>query len=346
MAEPIVSCALYTASGAPARFTHIDEAAAAWHKHTAAASLLWIDLADPSTTELATLAAAFGLHPLAIEDTQEGHQRAKFEPYGDSAFLVLRPATILSTKEINLLELELFAGPGYLITVHHQDGGRDPARDSFPAISESFTQKAATIFSAEQGPSTAAALAAPYALLHVIVDSVVDSYGPVLDWLEDEADDDEDQIFSGTPISSQDIYALSRSILDLDRGIKPLPTLMHSLTSYATSADLSENLMHQLRDVTDHAQIHLDRLDRLRSIMHEVFSANSTLIAERQGDQTKKISAWAGILFVPSLVAGVYGMNFMHMPELHWFFGYPFAIVLMLLGAAIMYVIFKHKDWV
>ena len=189
-------------------------------------------------------------------------------------------------------------------------------------------------------------LSATYALLHRVLDSVVDSYGPILDVLEDAADDQEDRISPELRISSQEIYTLSRSVLELDKAIKSLPTAMQGLTEYSHRANFSDDMLQTLRDVTDHVQIHVDRLERLRSIIHEIFSANSTLIAERQGDQTKKISAWAGILFIPSLIAGLYGMNFTHMPELHWMLGYPFAILLMLLGSAIMYAIFKYKDWV
>ena len=376
--EASTTYVMYLKSGESRIIDTLDEALDIWNNEPEDDRILWVDLFEQSEgsspDQLDKLSDAFGLHPLAVEDTQEGNQRTKFEGYGDSNFMVLRPASIKDANTINLSELEIFVGPGYLITVHRNDPpaarrksessgapltqkAQEPAHEEKDfTLRQGFAWQAGHLFEsihkefseAVRGywAKGAEALSVTYALLHQVLDAVVDSYSPILDSLEDTADAQEDLIFSGTPIASHDVYALSRGVLDLDRAIKSLPVAMQALTEYSRRAELSDEMMRNLRDVSDHVQIHADRLERLRSIMHEVFSANSTLIAERQGDQTKKISAWAGILFIPSLIAGVYGMNFSHMPELKWYLGYPFALLLMLIGSGIMYAIFKFKDWV
>ncbi len=341
--------AVYLATGESKIVSDLTEALQIWNREPQDSRLLWADIpaTGSAASLLSELAEAFGLHPLAVEDAEEGHQRTKFERYGDSNFMVLRPASSLNDGSVLLSELEIFAGPGYLITARHIDPPKEGVAHGWhsdhvtESIRSSFADTLAGLWAEDSG-----SLSATYALLHRVLDAVVDSYGPILDVLEDAADDQEDRIFSGTPTSSQDIYTLSRSVLELDKAIKSLPTAMQGLTEYSHQTNFSDDMLQNLRDVSDHVHIHVDRLERLRSIIHEIFSANSTLIAERQGDQTKKISAWAGILFIPSLIAGLYGMNFTHMPELHWLLGYPFAILLMLLGSAIMYAIFKYKDWV
>ena len=341
--------AVYLAAGENRIVSDLSEALQIWNRESQDSRLLWagIPATGSAASLLSQLAKAFGLHPLAVEDAEEGHQRTKFERYGDSNFMVLRPASLLKDGSVFLSELAIFAGPGYLITAPNVDSPDGSitygwqADAVFESIQRELSSSPQALWEQDSGP-----LGATYTLLHRILDSVVDSYEPVLDALEDAADDQEDRIFSGTPISSQEIYTLSRAILEMDRAIKSLPAATQAVIEYSHHANFADELLRNLRDVSDHVQIHVDRLERLRSIIHEIFSANSTLIAERQGDQTKKISAWAGILFIPSLIAGLYGMNFTHMPELHWLLGYPFAILLMLLGSLIMYAIFKYKDWV
>ena len=307
-------------------------------------SFCWIGLLRPSTEEIKAVAEEFGLHSLAVEDTIKAHQRPKLERYGDVQFVVLRPARYVDPVEvIEIGELHLFLGPDFVITVRHaEEPDLKPVRHRL-----------------EEEPDLLAN--GPYAVLYAIMDKIVDDYGPVLDGLQDDIDEIEVQVFEGERGVSKRIYQLTREVIEFQRAVEPLGEifveLRYRLKERAGAADLE--LRRALRDVADHATRVMERVEGYRQLLSNILTVNAALVAQRQNDemtrlseagfeqneQVKRISSWAAILFAPTLIASVYGMNFDHMPELHWTLGYPFAVALMVLLGLLLYTIFKRRGW-
>src|SRR3712207_3252285 len=191
------------------------------------------------------------------------------------------------------------------------------------------------------------------------MDRVVDDYGPVVAGLENDIDEIETEVFSGNAGVSRRIYELSREAIEFQRASKPLPGILGRLIANPDEYDLEPELQRYLRDVQDHALRFVERVDSFRELLQNILSVNLTLVGLSQNEEVKalteasitqnnevkKISAWAAILFAPTLVGTVYGMNFEHMPELHWTFGYPFALLIMVLVSASLYLIFKNRGW-
>ena len=304
----------------------------------------WIGLLRPSKSEIDAVAAEFNLHGLAVEDTIKAHQRPKRERYGDVDFVVLRPARYVDHVEVvEIGEVHLFLGPDFVITVRHAEE---------PDLAEVRHRLEADPDMLDKGP---------YAVLYAVMDKIVDDYGPVLEGLQDDVDEIEVQVFNGDPNASKRIYTLSREVIEFQRAVEPLEgifvSLREQLKERARDSDLE--LRRALRDVADHATRVLERTEGFRQLLGNILAVNAALVTQRQNDeitrlteagyeqneQVKRISSWAAILFAPTLVASVYGMNFDHMPELGWQLGYPFAILLMLLLGVGLYVIFKRRGW-
>jgi magnesium transporter len=180
------------------------------------------------------------------------------------------------------------------------------------------------------------------AVLYAIMDEVVDDYAPVVEGLENDIDEIETEVFGGKPEVSRRIYQLSREVIQFQRATKPLTG---SLSSLLEDERLDPELRRYLRDVQDHLLRVTEQIDGFRELLSSVLSVNLTLAGINQSDQTKKISAWAAVLFAPTLIAGIYGMNFDYMPELHWLLGYPFALALMLFVALGLHFVFKKHGW-
>jgi magnesium transporter len=297
--------------------------------------MAWIGLYRPTQTEMAAVAAEFGLHALAVEDAISAHQRPKLERYGDNLFTVLRPARYLDDSEtVEFGELHIFTGRNFVVTVRHAEtAGVAQVRRRLE----------------ERGDLLAHG---PEAVLYALMDQVVDDYVPVVAGLENDIDEIEDQLFSGDAKVSRRIYELAREVIQFQRAIHPLPAMMQLLRRGFEKYDVDGELRHNLRDVEDHVERLISRADSFRDLLQNALTLDGTLTANRQNEasaeqneQVKKISSWAAIFFAPSFVAGVYGMNFDHMPELHWAWGYPMAIGLMAATAGLMYAIFKKKDW-
>ena len=197
------------------------------------------------------------------------------------------------------------------------------------------------------------------AILYAILDAVVDGYGPVLRGLENDIDEIETQVFDGDPAVSRRIYELSREVVDFQRAVNPLSSILAGLTAGSAKYGVDEELQRHLRDVADHVTSAAERIENYRVQLRDILTVNATLVGQRQneemrslteasyaqGQEVKKISSWAAILFAPSLVGGVYGMNFDRMPELTWAFGYPMALALMAGLSLTLYVIFKRRGW-
>ena len=264
--------------------------------------------------------------------------------YGDLLFVVLRPARYVDPIEVvEIGEVHLFLGPDFVISVRHAE------EPDLRAVRRRL----------EDDPDLLRH--GPYAVLYAVLDKVVDDYGPVLDGLQDDVDEIEAQVFDGDASVSRRIYQLTREVIEFQRAVEPLrevfTELRNRLKDRAGAADLE--LRRALRDVADHATRALERIESLRALLANILSVNAALVAQRQNEemarlteagydqneQVKRISSWAAIIFAPTLVASVYGMNFTHMPELDWRLGYPMALTLMVLLALGLYGGFKHKGW-
>ncbi|MDT0462877.1 magnesium and cobalt transport protein CorA [Streptomyces gibsoniae] len=304
--------------------------------------MAWIGLARPTESELLSLAAEFDLHPLAVEDALEAHQRPKLERYGDTLFVVLRAARYLdAAEEVDFGELHVFVGPDFVITVRHG------AAPDLSAVRRRM----------EESPELLKL--GPEAVLYAILDAVVDGYAPVVTGVQNDIDEIETEVFRGDPEVSRRIYELSRETVEFQRATRPLVGMLHSLMAGFAKYGTDEELQRYLRDVADHVTHTSERVDSFRQALTEILTVNATLVTQQQNaemralaeagfeqnEEIKKISSWAAILFAPTLVGTIYGMNFREMPELHWALGYPFAIILMAIVCTSLYVIFKRKDW-
>ncbi|MBL7502424.1 magnesium/cobalt transporter CorA [Frankia sp. CNm7] len=304
--------------------------------------LAWIGLARPGEAELASLAAEFDLHELAIEDAVQAHQRPKLERYDTTLFVVLRAAHYDDRREeVDFSELHVFVGDDFVITVRHGDTP-DLARVRLRMESE---------------PDLLAR--GPEAVLYAILDRVVDDYGPVVDGLEHDIDEIETEVFRGEPAVSRRIYELSREVIEFQRATKPLQGMLDGLAAGFAKYGVDPELQQYLRDVSDHVVTVVERIDAFRQLLQNILTVNAALVGQRQNEEmktlteaslaqseeVKKISAWAAILFAPTLVGTVYGMNFETMPELGWTLGYPFALALMALVSVTLYLVFSKKRW-
>jgi magnesium transporter len=302
----------------------------------------WIGLYRPTEPEVRSVAGEFGFHYLAVEDTLKGHQRAKLERYDDTHFLVLRPARYKDAEErVEFGELHIFIGPDFVVTTRHAES---PNLGSVRARMEASPELLSL---------------GPQAVLYAILDQVVDEYGPVVAGLENDIDEIEDELFDGDPAVSRRIYALSREVIEFQRATQPLPGMIATLQAAVVKSNVDVELHRSLRDVLDHTLRVVERVDSFRQLLQDALTVHSTLVGQRQNDEmrrlsetslaqseeVKKISSWAAILFAPTLVGTIYGMNFTYMPELDWPLGYPFAIGLMVAMGFGLYRVFKRRNW-
>jgi magnesium transporter len=305
-------------------------------------TMAWIGLYRPAETQLLALAEEFGLHELAVEDAIVAHQRPKLERYGDTLFVVLRAARYLDdVEEVEFGELHLFVGSKFVLTVRHSQA---------PDLAEVRRRM--------EGDPDLLALG-PEAVLYAILDGVVDGYAPVVAGLQNDIDEIETEVFRGDPKVSRRIYELSREVIEFQRATSPLLSMLDGLMAGFEKYRTDEELQRYLRDVADHATIVAERVDGFRQMLADILTVNATLVRQAQNEEIKalteasydqneeikKVSAWAAILFAPTLIGTVYGMNFGHMPELRWVFGYPFALALMLVVSLTLYAIFKRRGW-
>jgi magnesium transporter len=297
--------------------------------------IAWIGLYRPTREEFEDVTREFELHELAVEDAVNAHQRAKLERYGDTLFCVLRPARYIDeTETVEFGEVHVFAGPQFVITVRHGEA---------PDLADVRRALEARPDLLRRGP---------VAILHAIMDRVVDDYGPVIAGVEHDIDEIEDEVFGvglGADVSRR-IYELTREVIAFQRAAKPLVAMLERLMA---GPDVDDDERSYLRDVQDHALRLQEQADGFRELLQNILNVNLTLetktlseISLRQNEEVKKISAWAAILFAPSIVGTIYGMNFNRMPELQWQYGYPFALGLMAALAVALYLLFKRSHWI
>jgi magnesium transporter len=296
-------------------------------------AVAWLGLYEPSEEEFSAVAREFGLHELACEDAVKAHQRPKLERYGETHFLVLRPARYVDESETVVFgEVAIFVGPQFVITVRHGDAPElGPVRHRLEARPDLLRR-------------------GPMAILYAIVDHAVDGYQPVVAGLENDIDEIEDELFDGSPTVSRRIYELTREVIEFQRATAPLDGMLTRLMEELPADDEERRY---LRDVHDHAIRVEEQVGAFRAHLQNILSVNLTLetkalseASHAQNEQVKRISAWAAILFAPTLVGTVYGMNFRHMPELDWRLGYAFALALMVLVSAGLYVVFRRRRWI
>jgi magnesium transporter len=305
-------------------------------------SMAWIGLYRPAEAQVMSAADEFGLHELAVEDAITAHQRPKLERYGDTLFVVLRAARYDdATEKVEFGELHVFIGPDFVLSVRHSEA------PNLAAVRRRM----------EHDPDLLRL--GPEAVLYAILDTVVDGYAPVVAGLQNDIDEIETEVFSGDPKVSRRIYDLSGEVIEFQRATRPLLQMLEGLSAGFDKYGTDEELRRYLRDVADHATTVVERVDGFRQMLSDILTINATLVSQAQNeemkhlaeisfaqnDQVKKISSWAAILFAPTLIGTVYGMNFDTMPELHWVAGYPFAIVLMMVVCCTLYVVFKRRDW-
>jgi magnesium transporter len=305
-------------------------------------AMAWIGLYRPDQHDLASLAHEFDLHELAVEDAILAHQRPKLERYDDTLFVVLRAARYLDDlEEVEFGEVHVFVGPDFVVTLRHSEA---------PDLAAVRHRLESTPHLLRFGPE---------AVLYAIMDRVVDGYLPVVAGLSNDIDEIETEVFRGDPQVSRRIYQLTREVIEFQRAADPLAPMFRSLAAGFEKYGTDEELRRYLRDVEDHIIAVVEQLESFRQLLRDMLTVNATLVAQEQNEEmrrlsvaghaqneeVKRISAWAAILFAPTVVGGIYGMNFDQMPELHWVAGYPFALVLMLAVSVGLFLAFKHRGW-
>jgi magnesium transporter len=292
-------------------------------------TLVWIGLYDPTPDEFDSVRREFGLHELAVEDAMKGHQRPKLELYGeDQLFVVLKTARYFEPDTLEFGEILMFVGDQYVVTVRH--GEATPLHD--------------VRLSLEGRPEMLKC--GTGAVMHAVMDKVVDDYTPVLTNLDVDITELEAQAFGDAPTAglTERIYRLKRQVINLHRATAPLTEPLGRLSD-GRYPHVDESLRPYFRDVYDHVLRAVQTADQYRELLTSILEANLTQVSVRQNEQMRQISAWAAIVAVPTLIAGIYGMNFRNMPELHWRIGYPAAVALMVAISAGLYGYFRRINW-
>jgi magnesium transporter len=338
--KSVVDAAIYRAGRRIASPATVAEAASQLRDEPGA--MAWIGMLRPTESQLIPVADEFGFHEIAVEDAIVAHQRPKLERYGDTLFVVLRAATYLDKEEeVEFGEIHVFVGPNLVLTVRHS---RTP---DLGAVRHRM----------EDDPELLAR--GPEAVLYAILDGVVDGYAPVVAGLQKDIDEIEGQVFRGDPTVSRRIYELSGEVIEFQRSTRPLLGMLAGLVAGFEKYGTDEELQRYLRDVADHATTVVERVDGFRQMLSDVLTLNATLVSQAQNEEIKRlteasydqneeikrVSAWAAILFAPTLIGTVYGMNFDFMPELHWQFGYPFALGLMIFTSVVLWLLFRARGW-
>jgi magnesium transporter len=303
--------------------------------------IAWISLSRPRPEELQRLADVLELHPLAVRDSLKGHQRSKLERYDELLFVVLQPARYFDDREtVECSEVDLFVGTDYIVTV-----------DSDDRIDDEVVRT-----KLEHQPEVLAN--GTLAVLWAMMEHVLLEYRPVLVGVENDIDEIEDEIFSHDELVSRRIFKLQREVIDLQHATSPLPDMLVRIQDEIATADHGSTAP-PFHEVEDSARQVTDRVAAFRHTLTSALDVHSTLVEQAnneamrrmtefsitQNDQVKKVSSWAAILFAPTLVGTIYGMNFTYMPELDWQWGYPLALGLMVATSASLYFVFKGRGW-
>jgi magnesium transporter len=321
--DMVVNCAAY-ADGCRVQNLTIDQISEALK---VPGQFVWVGLYEPDEPLLRRIQAEFGLHDLAVEDALLAHQRPKLEEYGEAVFIALRTAQLVDGR-IALGETDIFVGTRYVVSVRH--GSSLPYTDVRMRCE-------VTPHLLRKGPGF---------VLYALMDFIVDHFFPIVGALEERLDDLEEQIFGGEPTRAaiESIYELKRDLLLLKRAVSPLIDICNRLTRFDT-AMIPDDTRPYFRDVYDHVIRINETVDTLREMVTSALEAKLSLISVAQNEVTKKLAAWAAILAVPTMIAGIYGMNFEFMPELHWRYGYAAVMGAMVGLCSLLYWRFKRAGW-
>ena len=323
--DAIINCAAYSEGRriANIEISEVNEVLAQEDK------FVWIGLHEPSKEMLAEVQHEFGLHDLAIEDAHRAHQRPKLEAYGSSLFLVLRTAQVSNQDDnIDFGETHFFLGSNFIISIRH---------GSSLSYKDVRTRCESTPHLLKKGPGFA---------LYAIMDFIVDQYFPVIEALEGELELLEEMIFGKKFVreTTEQIYQLKRKLLEVKRAVSPLIDMCNRLVRFDLEL-IPEGTRPYFRDIYDHAIRINEMVDNARELLTTALEANFSLISISQNEMSKRFAGWAAIIAVPTMIAGIYGMNFAHMPELEWKYGYPFALTVTLGSCVLLYLYFKRSGW-
>jgi magnesium transporter len=321
----IVNCAVYERGRRRDRDLSLEQAGDAARGGDA---FVWLGVVEPAAGEFEAIASEFALHELAVEDAVKAHQRPKIEQYGDTLLVVVKTAHYIDSDEvIEVGELLIFVNPAFIITVRHGEGDLGPVRERIERRPDLL----------ETGVGM---------VLYAILDHVVDGYGVAAQGIDVDIQQVERQVFSGEDLDNpaERIYRLEREVLDFHAAVMPLSEVVDEI-SRGHFEVVPDELQEYYRDVHDHLRRVGGRIGGFRELLGNALHANLTQVSLRQTEDMRKISAWVAILAVPTMIAGIYGMNFEHMPELKWRFGYPLVLVLILIVCAMLYRRFKRAGW-
>jgi len=290
---------------------------------------VWVALAEPTPEEIDQMADEFSLHQLAVEDARKGHQRPKIEEYEDSLFAALHTVEAdESDGSLAVGEVDIFVGTNYILSVRHR------TQKGFAEV-RARTEREPELLSHGAG-----------FVFYALMDTVVDRYFPVLDGLETELETIEEQIFVKNTARSniESLYALKQKLVVLKHAVDPLMDATGKLYG-GRIPQVCAGMEAYFRDVYDHLHRINATIERIREMLTTAIQVNLGMISLAENEVTKKLAAWAAIIAVPTMVAGIYGMNFENMPELRWVYGYPLAVLTMLVGDIGLYLHFKRVKW-
>ena len=336
VSHAMVDCGVYAdGQRLPGKYTHSAALAKVRELERAGKeAFVWVGLYEPDHHQMQAVANVFDLHELAVEDAVHAHQRPKLERYNKTLFLVLKTVRYVEHESVakgrqivETGEIMIFVGSDFVVTVRHGEHGQlaeiRKRLDASPALMK----------------------LGPYAIMHAIADHVVDHYLDVTDLIEVDIDSMEEDIFSPrTQTNIEYIYLLKREVVELRRAVSPLTTALQRLASEHNDL-ISIEVRRYMRDVLDHQIQASDRITSYDDMLSSLVNAALGKVAMQQNVDMRKISAWVAIAAVPTMVAGIYGMNFKHMPELEWVWMYPVVLLGMVLACVGMYVTFRRNQW-
>ncbi|QUW90369.1 Cobalt/magnesium transport protein CorA [Streptomyces sp. V17-9] len=333
MGSVIVDCAIYRDGH---RTDGPDDLSDALGAARGAGGFVWIGLHEPTEEEFDLVSQEFALHPLAVEDALKAHQRPKLEVYDDSLFAVLKPVVYEPDSDaVSTGELMIFLGDGFAVVVRHGEGS------PLKAVRQRLEHEPELL---GKGPT---------AVLYAIADATVDHYLDVAVELQTDLEELEAEVFSpdggGSRHTASRIYTFKRQVLEFRRATGPLAPPLARLAGTGgyggTVPFVNDKARPFFRDVSDHLTRVNESVESLDRLVSDILSAHLAQTSVRQNDDMRKISAWAAMAAVPTMLAGIYGMNFDHMPELHWVWGYPAVIALMAVLEVLLYRQFKRRGW-
>jgi magnesium transporter len=333
LGSSVVNCVTYRDGGRVQGGSDLVDAVELVRKH--GDGFVWLGLHEPTDQEFAGIAELFELHPLAVEDAIEAHQRPKLERYDDVLFAVFKTVCYVEHEEltatsevVNTGEIMVFVGEDFVITVRHgMHGSLGPLREELEADPQQLAK-------------------GPAAVLHAIADHVVDDYLHVTDLVQADLDQVESDVFSenGARLDPGRIYQLKRELLELKRAVVPLTRPIEELSTRPIRA-VAPEIQAYFRDVSDHLLRAKDQIAAFDELLNSILQAHLAQVSVAQNEDMRKITSWAAIVAVPTMVCGVYGMNFEHMPELRWAFGYPLVLGVIAVACLTLYRGFRRNGW-